>query len=199
MNSELRAGLFVIVTVGILLLIAVFPQHVYDLPTAMFFTLSLVCFQRRQLLPYVLLFPFSCLNRETTILLTLLFAVYFFRRMDRRTYLLHLVFQLVVYGVIFLAVRWIFANAPGQDAYFNPRFNLQIYAARPLLTAIFLGLAALVVGLVRIKWRRAPELCRTAFLVFAPILVVMYVLIGRTFEVRVFIELVPVVGIIGVS
>ncbi len=194
-----RAALFSVLVMELLLLIAVFPLHNYDVPTAMFFTLSLGFFQRGRLLAYACLFPFACLNRETTILLTVLFAVYFFRRLDRGAYLRHLLFQFVVYVGIYGWLRWRFAGFPGQAVYFDPLGNLQMYAQSPIATIIFLVVVAVIAWLVVAHWRRAPALMRTAFLVFAPILFVLFFLVGRSFEISFFIELVPVVAVIGTS
>src|ERR1043165_6626612 len=115
-TNDLRAGLVSGLAVEILLLLAVFPRQVqiYDMPTAMFFALGLLFLERRQLTAFSVIYPLSCLNRETTILLTLLFAVHFYRTLDRRSYWAHLAFQCVVYAVIFVTIRLIFANAPGQ-------------------------------------------------------------------------------------
>lgn len=195
----MRADLVVILALAALLLIGIFPQHVYDVPTAMFFTLALLFFQRRQLRTYACLFPLVCLNRETAILLVLLFAVYFASRLPAREYLFFLLFQLVIYAAVFAALRLAFADAPGQALSISLADNLRTYAGSPLSTALLLGLVGAVGALVARKWYRAPALMRTALLVFAPILVVMYLLVGRSFEVRVFIELVPVVAIIATS
>lgn len=195
----MKAEVFVVVVVGLLLLMAVFPQHIYDVPNAMFFSTSLLLLERRQLTAFAVLYPLSCLNRETTILLTLLFAVHFFGQMDRRTYWLHLAFQCMVYALIFVTIRLVFAGAPGHDFYPSLVSNLQRYIQAPLTTTILLLVVAAIAGLLLVKWQRAPLLMRTALLIFAPILIVMHLLIGRAFEVRVFIELLPVVSIIGVS
>ena len=199
MRNDLRAEMFVIVMMAAAVSLSKFQRKVYDLPTALFFTLTLAFFQRRQLRAYALLFPLATLNRETSILLTLLFAVYFFRRLDRRAYLLHLVYQLVIYGTITIALRVIFADLPGQSVYFQLPTNLQLYRRAPIgATVLFLSMLA-ILALVWIKWRRAPQLARTAFLVFAPLLTLFFFLVGWGFEVRFFLELLPVVMIVGVS
>jgi hypothetical protein len=199
MRNDLRAEMFVIVMMAAAVSLSMFQRKVYDLPTALFFTLTLAFFQRRQLRAYALLFPLATLNRETSILLTLLFAVYFFRRLDRRAYLLHLVYQLVIYGTITIALRVIFADLPGQSVYFQLPTNLQLYRRAPIgATVLFLSMLA-ILALVWIKWRRAPQLARTAFLVFAPLLTLFFFLVGWGFEVRFFLELLPVVMIVGVS
>lgn len=194
-----RATSFVLGNLLVLFLIISFPKHTYDVPTAMFFTLVLVLFARGHLTAYALLFPLICLNRETAILLTLLFAVYFFRRLERRTYLGLLVFQVLVYVSIRLALMWIFADTPGSALWIRPLENWQMYFQDPPSTILFLLVVGLVVYLARDHWARTPELARAAFLVFAPLLALLYVVSGVSFEIRVFVELLPVVMVIVAS
>jgi hypothetical protein len=198
-NADLRAEKFVLAVVVMLFLMIILSQHIYDVPTALFFTLALALLQREKWSAYAWLFPFVCLNRETAILLTLLFGVYFFTRMDRRLYLWHLGYQLVVYLVIRIALMSIFADVPGSPLYFRLAENLQLYANEPVATNMFLLFVVMVLCIVAARWRQAPGLMRTAFLLFAPILTLLYLIAGVSFEVRVFVELLPVVAIIGSS
>lgn len=199
LNNEWKIALSVIVASEVLALMAVFPPHIYDIPTAMFFTVSLALFARRKFIPYLILFPFACLNRETTILLTVLFAVFFFGRLEKKAYLILLVSQIIIYAVVFLAVRIAFRDTPGREFFDALLYNLRIYASVPVLTAILVDVFLAVFLVVNHKWERAPYLMRTAFLVFAPILTIMYLFIGVSFEVRVFIELLPVIIVIATS
>ena len=197
--TDPRASRFALVMIGLLFLLAAFPRHTYDIPTGMFFTLALVLIRREHLKLYALLFPLICLNRETAFLLTLLFAVYFYRTLDRRSYWLYLMYQGIVYIVIRVVLTWAFANMPGHPFSFRLIENLERYASGPFTTQIFLLFLVALTFLLVIKWQRAPALMRTAFLVLTPPLVVLYFCFGWSFEVRVFIELLPVIGIISTA
>jgi hypothetical protein len=191
-----RAVRFAVISLFFLLLISAFPKHTYDVPTAMFFALALLLVARRQLLAYMLLFPFMCVNRETSILLTILFAIYFWRKLDRRTYLALLAVQVLIFLAIRLTLTWTFADLPGSDIWIRPGRNWQMYVNDRPATILFLLAAGLLACLVESKWNRAPELARTAFLIFAPLLGALYFLSGVSFEIRVFVELVPVVALL---
>lgn len=198
-NTRFAVDLFVLGMVSILFLLIMADRQLYDLPAAFFMTVALVLMQRRKLGIYAFLFPLICLNRETAILLTVLFAVYFFRRLERRIYLIHVIYQLAMYIAIRLVLLWIFADAQGTSFYFRPIENLQLYAREFVASHMFLLLIVVVMGIVAARWRHAPELIRTAFLIFAPTLAVVYLCFGVSFEIRVFVELLPVVAMIVVS
>jgi len=198
-QESAKAALFALLMVGILFAMIEYPKHNYDVATAFFFTLALVLLQRERLIAYACLFPLICLNRETALLLPLLFAVHFFRKLEPKLYWGSLFYQLISFLVIRVALMWIFAQVPGSMFYFRPAENLQMYSMAPLTTNFFLLFLVTVVCLVAAKWTSAPALMRTAFLIFAPILVILYLFLGTSFEIRVFVELLPVVAIIGAS
>lgn len=194
-----RANWFALVMVLTLFILASYPKHTYDIPTAMFFSLALALLARRQLMPFALVFPLICLNRETAFLLTILFAVYFYRRLDRRSYWLALIYQ----GTVYLAIRsvliWAFADAPGRPFVFRPLENWERHINAGFTNQIFLLFLIAVTVILATRWQRAPALMRTAFCVFTPVLAVLYFVFGWSFEVRVFIELLPIVAVIGSS
>lgn len=199
MSADRRADLFVLASVLMLFLLITADKHIYDLPTALLFTLALLLLEREKFGVYALLFPLVCLNRESAILLPLLFGVHFARRLERRRYLVHLAYQLVVYGTIRLALVGIFAAAPGAPFLVRPLENLQLYGQEPLATRLFLLFVATVGFWIAARWQQAPLLMRRAFALWAPVLVGMYLVSGVSFEVRVFVELLPVVAILGSS
>ena len=198
-HPEQRAERFVLTGVCVLFLLIAYPKHTYDVPTAFFFTLAFALFERRKLKAYVWLFPWICLNRETAFLLPLLFAVHFFHRLDRRSFWFYLCYQVGMFVAIRLALILIFADAPGSNFYFRPLENFEMYKTALVTTNFLLLLGIAVLALVRVKWSSAPALARTAFLIFGPMLVILYVFLGVSFEIRVFVELLPAILIISAS
>jgi hypothetical protein len=194
-----RANWFVLVMVLTLFVLASYPKHTYDIPTGMFFALALALLQRRHLHLYAGIFPLICLNRETAFLLPILFGVYFYRKLDRRSYWFYMIYQGMVYLTIRVVLAWAFADTPGHPFAFRLVENLERYASGPFTTQIFLLFLVALTFILVTKWRRAPVLMRTGFLVFTPLLVVLYFCFGWSFEVRVFIELIPIIGIISAS
>ena len=198
-ETSLRADIFTLASLALLFLTIIMPKHNYDVPTAFLFTLSLALLARGHLGAYAALFPLVCLNRETAFLLPLLFAVYFYKQLEARTYWTLLGYQALVFVGMRLALMWIFAGADGSVFYFRPLENLQLYAQAPVTTNFFLLFFLAVGYLVRVQWGSAPRLMRTACLVFAPLLLVLYLVLGTSFEIRVFVELLPAVLVIAAS
>jgi hypothetical protein len=194
-SPDLRADLFVLLNVELLFPFIVRDKHIYDVPTAFFFTLALGLLKRERFTAYALLFPLICLNRETAILLTLFFGVYFFQKMAMGEYLARVGYQALVYAAIRIYLFFVLAEAPGVTAFFRPVENLRMYIEYPILSAIFLLCVSAVLLLVILKWPRADRFLRTAFLTVAPALALIYLIFGVTFEYRVFLELFPVVMI----
>jgi len=172
---------------------------IYDLPTAIFFALGLGLMARGKWREYFTVFFLGCLNRETMILLTLVFAVYFFRRMQTRTWLFGICAQALIFVDVRVMVMRLFANSPGSVLWFRPLENVEKFAAQPWLSVLHWGGFALVLWLCLRNWNRKPLLLRTAFAVLMPILLVLYVFLGNAFELRVFAEVFPVAWVLAVE
>ena len=93
------------------------------------------------------------------------------------------------------AIMYIFQDRLGSYT-FQPLATLQGYAAQPLLTLVLLVLMAGVLYLVGYGWERKPLFLRSAFLVIFPLQVILHILMGMPFELRVFIESLPVMVIL---
>jgi len=99
-----RYGMDALIFLGLLGLPPFFTatNYIYDIPALFFFTLGLALMIRRHWIAYLIVFFLACLNKETTILLTMIFVLYFFNqsRMNRREYIQWLVAQLLIFGVV---------------------------------------------------------------------------------------------------
>lgn len=168
----------------------------YDMLTAAFFTLAIVTLARNQLSAYLVIFFLSSLNKETTILLLPVFMIHYWRRLHPRQYWLLALIQAVTFVTMQGTIRFIFRDAPGSSFWFSPVKNIAdhwIYLSTSLLS-----LAAIVplLWLVFRQWRYKPMLLRTAFVVLAPVLAILYFVAGRPFEFRVFAEMYSVTALL---
>jgi hypothetical protein len=178
--------------IELLFLIIIKDQHIYDMSTAFFFTLELALLARNKFILFSLLFPLACLNRETTIILTLLFMVFFFRKIKLGFFLTALAYQVLAYLIIRLIIMHLFSKNPGTIVFFGPLQNLLTYFKNPFLTFAFISLSSLLFFIIIYKWHEKPVFLRTAFLVFFPSFTILYFLFGVSFEIRVFIEIYPI-------
>lgn len=178
---------------GILVLILfMFERKVYDLSTAFFITLALNLLARKNFKAFYLLYPLSCLNRETTFLLTLLFIVYYYKKLSIRNYVFGLIYQVITYLLIRLFLMYIFRNNPGFPLYYRLIDNFHLHYSEPMNTIILAAVVLIVFIFVAYRWNTKPEFLRVSLQVFFPVLFILYVFLGGSFELRVFIEVYPI-------
>ena len=179
------------------LFLMAYQGKIYDMATGAGFALALGLLQHKQFSAYYVLFAIMVINRETTILLIPLFILYLWIKSQYRYYFIFgTLYQIIAYVVITALIRWYFADVPGEAITFQPVNNMQIYFIHPIATlALLAGLAGILYLVLR-DWQSKPVFLQAAFLcIFSP-LVVMHILIGYAFEMRVFIEAVPVTALL---
>lgn len=182
---------FIICEIIFITIIFSFP-HVYDIPTAMFFTLALALLARNELLLYLLLFPLATLNRETTFLLTFFWLIYFFRRISANWLFFGALYQAIVYIAIRFTVTSEFANLPGSTFDWQPMRNLAKYLAFPLPTLFLLSILAILLYAVFKRWSQKPEFLRITFLTLFPAQFFLHFTLGGAWEIRVYLESLPI-------
>lgn len=189
---ELRAlGLLALFTI-------VFQRYLkpYDLPTAFFFTMAITLMARRQVAAYLFVFFLSSINRETTILLLPIFLVTFWRRFNLEFYGLLATLQAVTFVTVQAVIRYIFRDAPGSSVWISPAQNIAAHLQVPLHAGLSLAVAGVILWLVLRNWKVKPIVLRTAFVVLAPALVLLYLVAGQAFEYRVFAEVYSVTALL---
>lgn len=165
----------------------------YDIPTAAFFALGLGLMQHGRLKAFYWMYPLACLNRETTFLLTLVYAIHFWGRLNWRDYVWGLALQALTFAAVYGGLTWYFRGMPGSGFMWRPLENLRLFAADPMRTAIHALGFGVAIWLSLRGWDRKPPLLRTAFVTLMPTLMVLYLCLGWSFEIRVFAEVYPVV------
>jgi hypothetical protein len=165
----------------------------YDLATAAFFAFGLGLMARQSWLAYLAVFVIGCVNRETTVLLALVFAVHYWRRVPLTTWLSLLAIQLVTFVIIRAGLMLAFADLPGSTYWWQWERNWQILTELQWVAGLHVLGAGLVLGIAVLKWSKMPEIWRAAFVVLIVALSVFYLLFGRVGEIRVFIEAFPIV------
>lgn len=172
---------------GVILFMGVFfhERKVYDLATAFFFAVCLALMVRMDWAGYFVAFAFGCLNRETMVLLAMVFAVHYWGRMGRRLWVLVMLQQAFLFVGTRIALMAIFADAPGSMAWMRLGENLQWLFDHPF----WLGVHWVVfVGVMWIVIRHESQFVREAGWVLMVALVGLYLVFGWVGEVRVFAE-----------
>jgi len=168
-------------------------RKVYDTSTAMFFAFALGLLARGKFKEFYLLYPLGCMNRETMFLLSIFFAIHYFGKMETFRYLSGLIYQGAVFIGIRLMIMKIFEGNAGQLFYFQPWHVLKEHADHPIMLFLLMVLITLTWHRVARRWKEKPEFLRSALFVLLPLQVILYLMVGNAFEVRVFAEVYPVV------
>lgn len=179
-----------IVLLGLSIFVILFENYrkIYDLSTAFFFTLGLALMVRHRILAYLIVFALATLNRETTILMTGVFVVYFYNKMERTSFLKTVLAQVLIFVVIQSAIRYLFSGVGGSNVWFAFEQNVIAYLDNPIRLIVDLGILALIGWTTLRQWNIKPVFLRASFLTLAPTLVVLYLVCGQAFEYRVFAE-----------
>jgi hypothetical protein len=165
-------------------------SYLYDFSTLFLFTLGLILMYKQKWNLYLLLYFFACINKETTILLTMIFGIYFFskEKIDRKIYTKLIVYQLLIFLIIKTSLYFIFINNAGGFVEFHFfDYNVRILSQYSLTTfAVIAGLLMLLFY----KWNEKPKFLRTSIWAAVPLLV-LSLFLGVIDELRDYYEVYP--------
>jgi hypothetical protein len=117
--------------------------------------------------------------------------LYTFKRIKLPVWLAYGFAQTVIFWGIQFVIRYHLRDLPGSPLWFAYYQNLIDYRARASLAFLNIIVFAAFLFLVINGWKSKPEFLRLAFLCMFPFLFIVFILFGRAFEYRVFIEAFP--------
>jgi len=165
-----------------------YTSFLYDFPALFLYTLGLIFLYKRDWKKFLILYPIACLNKETTILLTLIFFIYY-RPQLRTDYFYKLLFiQLTIFVIIKLLLLVIFSSNPGTFVEFHlVDHNLGLFAGYDLTLAFTLfGL----IMLIYYKWNEKPPYVIITLWALVPLLF-LTLFLGYLDELRDYYEVYP--------
>jgi hypothetical protein len=168
-----------------------YTSFIYDFPALLFFTLALDLMARARWGAYLSIFVLSCFNKETTILLAVVFAIQFLRgsSLGRAAFYGLLAAQLIAYVGIKTGLSWIYRENPGAMVEYHLDHNFALLRPYPLSTAAaWLGVVLLVIH----RWSDKPVFMRRGLWILAP-LVGLTLFLGYLDELRDYYEAFPIV------
>jgi hypothetical protein len=183
----------------VLFVLLVKDAKIYDFATVAMFTICLILLHRRKFWWYQVAFLLACINRETTFLLILFFAFHFFGALGGHGYFTHLFLQALMFVSVRIGMLVVFWRNPGTSVQFNFFQNLQDFANHPINALVVLVLVLSFGWLIIKNWLTLPKFLQDVVITFTPPLFVMYFLFGHTLELRVFLELFPVLFLVAVA
>ena len=167
-----------------------YTSFIYDFPLLLLYTLGLIFLYKQDWKKFLIIFLIGCINKETTILLTLVFYIFYKSGIKKELFNKLLIAQFAIFILVKSSLYFIFKNNPGTFI----EFHLIDHNLR-LLTGYDLTLAAAVLGLVLLvfyKWNEKPDFLKTSLLMLVP-LVTLTLFLGFLDELRDYYEVYPAV------
>lgn len=167
-------------------------SYVYDFPTLFLFTLGLLFLKQRNWSYFLILFFIACFNKETTILLTLVFVIHNYKdsSISKKLYTQLIAAQLAIFLMVKILLYFIFLNNAGGFVEFHLIdrnyliFNGYSLAVFVVMLIIFLGIFS--------RWNEKPKFLKDALWIAIPLIILTFFL-GFLDELRDYYEVFPVV------
>lgn len=210
----LAADLFPLVLIAMLPAFMSYSVFIYDYAVILLFAAAILSVVQERWRAYYVIYTLALLNKETAVLLPVVFLATQYDAMARPRLARHLVVQLALAVVVLGWLWWMFRGNDGESIELHLRRNLAFLghahnyfrfeklgpsplapAGLPLRVPLGLNLPFILVvsGLIAAAWHRAPAVLRRSLAaMFVPI-VVMQLCFGLVDEVRVWYEAMPVV------
>jgi len=176
-----------------------FSRQIYDFTTLWLFTLALACMARKRWPAFAVVFALASVNKETAILLTVVFIAHHAANrggMTAAAFWRLLGLQLIVFLVIRGTIGYVFRNNEGGAVELHLFDHNQHVLEYPMEMSkrLWILIAATLAGTW--GWRHKPALLRHALAVLAPILLAMGATVGQIDEIRAYYEVYPVVALL---
>jgi hypothetical protein len=168
-------------------------SYIYDFPNLFFFTLCPALMLRNRWRLFYLVFTLACINKETAILLTLMFAIYCrcgsVPPLKKSSLTGVLLVQFGIYCAVRLVLFYFFHDNPGSFVCINLlRHNLFMFPPPIGNAAAFL----LIVITILYKWEEKPLFLKCGLWMLVP-LVFLCLFFGWIDELRDYYEVYPIV------
>lgn len=166
-------------------------SYVYDFPTLFLFTSGLLLLKQRKWIYFLILYFIACFNKETIILLTLVFAIHFFEdeKLSKKFYLQLIAIQFIIITLVKILLLFVFINNPGGFIEFHLiDRNYLIFNGYSLSTFVVLLIIFLVLFS---KWNEKPKFLKDALWISVP-LIILTLFLGFFDELRDYYEVFPV-------
>lgn len=169
-----------------------YSNYVYDFPSLFLFTLGLLFLKQRRWTQFLILFLIACFNKETIILLTMIFAIHFYndKAIGRKFYYQLIAAQLLIFGFIKILLFILFFDNPGGIVEFHLiDRNYLLFNGYSLATFVVL---LIIILSVFSRWNEKPKFLKDSLWIGIPLLI-LTLLFGFFDELRDYYEVFPVI------
>lgn len=168
----------------VLVLVTFYQFKIYDYTTAFFFALMLALLKYEKHSVFLAVFPLATLNRETTALITIFYAVWFWGKLPVPRYILNIGIQLVSFLAIELVIQFHFSDYPKLPVWYTLPETIKSFPLIPIFIIIILFSV------------RSNAFFRTFVSTVFFAQVILYFVAGMPYEIRVFAESVVVIPVL---
>lgn len=175
--------------------VTLFTGFYYDFPQLLLVTLSLTLMHRRNWRAYLFFLAMANLNKETAIFLVAIFVVHYWARLPRREFLEVLAWQAIVCGGVRGIILYWFEDNPGATIFYTLPDQIKLFRDHPLGLVFTVSYLSLAIFRVLRRWAQKHEFLRSAS-VLGAIILGLFVTSGYPLEFRVFLDALPVLGIL---
>lgn len=172
--------------------------HIYDFTVLFFMTCLLWAMAGRRHVLYLLVFAASCLNKETTILMSVAYAAVFFRRMVFPRYAMMLAAQIAVFLAIYAPLRMAYKDNPGSGMEVHLHEQFAYYSSHlsnGYILVVFSIAIVLFLLLLTFRWNEKPQFLRRAAVMIVPHMALVFYGAAPG-EVRNLYEIVPLISML---
>ncbi|MEJ2104373.1 MAG: hypothetical protein P8X47_07340 [Ignavibacteriaceae bacterium] len=169
-----------------------YSNYVYDFPDLFLFTSGLLLLHQRKWNYFLILFLVSCFNKETTILLTLIFAIHFYKDLEISKIYYHrfITFQLIIFLTVKILLFILFRNNPGGFVEFHLiDRNYLLFNGYSLITFVIL---LIIILSIFSRWNEKPKFLKDSLGIAIP-LIILTLLFGFFDEWRDYYEAFPII------
>jgi len=162
-----------------------YTSFLYDFPTLFLYTFGLILLYKQDWKNFLILYPIACFNKETTILLTIIFFIYYRPRLRTDHFYKLLLIQLTIFVMIKVLLFILFKSNPGSFIEFHlVDHNIGLLTGYNLTLAF--TLFSLII-LIYYKWQEKPPYLKITFWNIIPLLV-LTLFLGYLDEMRDYYE-----------
>ena len=169
-----------------------YSNYVYDFPALLLFTLGLLFLKQRKWIHFLILFFIACFNKETIILLTMIFAIHYYsdNEIKKKFFYQLIAVQIAIFGLIKILLLILFIENPGGFVEFHLLdrnyllFNGYSLSTFVVLLIIFLSIFS--------RWDEKPKFLKDALWIGIPLLI-LTLLFGFFDELRDYYEVLPII------
>ena len=171
-------------------------EYVYDIPVLFLSTLCYYFMATNRMKPYLVAFAFAVLNKESAVFILLFFTFWFFNRLDHRRFVTLWSAQCLIYALIKITLTINYLPNAGWLLEHNVTWVLtsDLFSRSGYLRILVICLGFF---LLTFRWQEKPLFLKYVFWIM-PFFYAAYMLFGVPGEYRVFLDMMPLLTLLGV-